>query len=404
MSHTTPSLTPADIDALNQQAWPLQSDLPHIWQLLTHIKEQVETLDYPFGWACYYCNLASYHYFKSNYSEALQTALLAAEQFNVAPASLWKYRFHLRLASIYMYLGLFAESVEHNLLAQKLAEELQLEREHLHCLTSLGATYVSAENYPAALLPLNHALTLLEALNTKYPDLYALCLINLAQTYLPQKEYDKAAECAEKIIKIAPQITSNYDQARMKYAALLTLSEVATHQNKPIQAIKYAENILNTVKNDSRFTQVTLHARQILGQGYLNLKQFAEAEKHLLRGIEEAQEIQLVWFEYQFYDQLSQIYAQQNEYKKAFETHQKFHTLKEQLFQEENQKKVKNLERLYQIQVAQKEAALEAELHQTEQKRQQLADILQEINQLTHSSLPAAEIVQKILLHLNRTH
>lgn len=402
MAPIHPPPTPADMDALNEQAWASQGDLAKTWQQLTHIKEQCETLDYPFGWACYYCTLASYHYLKSNYPEALQTALLAAEQFNVAPASMWKYRFHFRLVSIYMYLGLFAESLNHGFLAQKLAEELQLERERLQCLIGLGATYVSAEDHPAALQQLTHALTLIEALNIKYPDLYALCLINLAQTYLPQKEYDKAAECAEKIIKIAPQITSNYDQPRMKYAALLTLSEVATHQNKPIQAIKYAENILNTIKNDSRFTQITLHARQILGQGYLNLKQFAEAEKHLLQGIETAQEIQLVWFEYQFYEQLAKIYAQQNQFQPAFETYQKFHTLKEQLFQEENQKKVKNLERLYQIQVAQKEAALETELHQTEQKRQQLADILQEINQLAHSSLPAGEIVKKILLHLNR--
>lgn len=372
-----------------------------MWQLLTQIKKQCEATNYSFGLACYHCTLASYHSLKSNYSEALQTALLAAEHFKLAPTSVWKYRFHLRLAYIYMYLGLFTESVQHNLLAQKLAEGLQLERERIDCLIGLGATYGSAEDHPAALQHLKQALTLLEASNHKYPDLYALCLFNLAQNYIAQKQYDTAAEYAEKIIKIIPQITAPYEQSRLKYAALLALSDVATHQNRPLQAIEYAENILNTLKDARRFTQITLHAYKVLGQGYLNLKQFTEAEKQLLSGIEIAHEMHLIWYEYQFYEQLAQVYAQQHQFQPAFETYQKFHTLKEQLFQEENQKKVKNLEALYHVQLAQKEASLQAELHQTEQKRQQLANILQEINQLAHSSLEAEQIVQKILLYLS---
>lgn len=138
MAPIHPSPTPADIDALNEQAWQtVFVNLPEAVTLLPHIKKQCEAINYSFGLACYYCLLASHSYLQANYTQALQEAMTAAPIFAQAPFSVWKFRFHLRLVSIYMYLGAFSESIEHGLLAQKIAQELQLERENLQTLISM---------------------------------------------------------------------------------------------------------------------------------------------------------------------------------------------------------------------------------------------------------------------------
>lgn len=399
---TNPHTTPQHIDELAEQAYKLLStNYEEMFNLLEPLQQKAQAINYSLGLAYYHYLRGAYYYAKSDLSPGLTHTLQALQQLPAADIPpLWLTRFYARLAVIYMLLGSFAEALNYGFLALNSAEKLPPGREKLLALVNLGAIYHSFKEFNNALTYLEQALEFYKAHSLPYMGLYALCLINFAEVYEDLKAYDKAAECDQTILEIAPKISSPYEQKRMNYAALLNLAHISIAQHEPEKAVSYAQNILAQAESDDHFIQIRLEAMSALVEAFIQLNEYQEALKRVKIGVELAQTAQFLGYEYQFYEKEAQIQAHEGQFKEAFEAYQKYHLLKEQVFSEENQKKVQNLEVLHQTELAKKEAALYAELYQEEQHRRKLAETLREVGTLITSSLELEQVLEKILNYL----
>ncbi len=236
-----------------------------------------------------------------------------------------------------LYLSAYAEALDNLLQALRIATEMNDSRMKARVLNNLGLLYIRMEEYPQALT------YLIESLETdtkdNHPAFRAELLENICVAYLNLGKYDQALTHSQKGIALFQQSGNFYGEAK----ALSTAGEIYAAMGHTMQAISYYQKSLK-ISDEIGDAQGSAKAHLLIGnlnykQGNLNTA--LEQLRSALDNAERAQDsTQLSRVHYL----LSRIYRDLQDFEKGLAHFEKFHDVKETVFNEDMATKIKSLE------------------------------------------------------------
>lgn len=316
--------------------------------LLQQAQSIYEKVDHKKQLAWIYALLGQVYLHLSSFVNALQYTLSGLELAQEIGDRAVEGQLLINLGSVYIQRDEFTRALPYILRATKDAEisqDLQIQAEALEksCLV-----YSGLGNAGMALSAGIKSLNLFVDMGEKWGE--ARALNSLGRAYHIMKDYPKALECFEDALKISRQISSPYESV----VSLIRIGQVYAEQELPGQALEPLHEALQVSENiQSRGQQVQCH--------------------------------QL----------LSSVYRQAVQFQRALAHYERFHEIKEQVFNDEAETKLKNLEVVYQVEEARREAEREQlkniALEQEIQERIQAQRALQSANEQLQKEIAIRE-------------
>lgn len=244
--------------------------------------------------------------------------------------------------------GLFNVSKKWHLKGLEISQkykEINLYYTHLHGLAgiynTLGDNTNAIKSYK-------------ECLNFKQDE--EICLgsyINLGNIYSDLKDYEKANYYYNKGKQLSEK--TNNQQAR----AIITLSLGANYQlqEKANDAIKMYNEVV-AVADKNELHQIALIARGNIGDTYIDLKKYKEANEIFNAGLQKAIHFGYLDNEIYFYEELKKTAVLQNDYKVAFDYLNMATKLKDSISKAQQIKEINELEIKYKTAQREKEIKL----------------------------------------------
>jgi signal transduction histidine kinase len=271
------------------------------------------------------------------------------------------------------YQGNYPKALEYYQKTLKIYKELKDTTEIWRCLNSLGILYNSQKNYPKAHVYYLDALKLSKALeqsnDLNYKNKISICLNNIGDNYKYQGQYDEALENLQEALKINTEIKNKKSIA----INLINIGEVYYSQKKYLEALDYYQKALmlfSERKNKSGICCSYLY----MGAVYLRINNNIKSLDYTLKSLKIANELELCGKKREIHRQLSDIYANKMNYKKAYEHFVLYKNLNDSIFNKNNIKEITSLENKYEFEKEKALIALEQQkknaIHDAETKRQ----------------------------------
>lgn len=329
-----------------------------------------------------YLDLANYGLALKLYSDALAIYQEIKDQSQIA-AQL------NNIGIIYAYCGVYDEALA-NLRA---AESLLTERTPLdlkaEILNNIGFAYVTLGDYANAV---PYLLKSLEAANLmKQGDKSANLIVqanihdSLCQAYLALNNLDAALAAGLTSTALCHQS----GDLRKEAEYLLSLGEVYVRLKDPEHAISCYQRSLGLARGHG-FRREEADGLRKMGTLLSRSGDSVQAKRLLSEALSIAQEINIPREVYECHQALSSLYKQAGEFEKALEHYESFHQIKETLFNDQSDQRIKNLEMIHQVEQARRESeiyqqkSIELQKEIDERKKaQELTEVYARIDSLT---------------------
>lgn len=364
-----PALNP--IDTLINQANELRSRDPGRALILAQkalrlAQGDEETPPNPASILDSYVALASVYGRLSDYGQALPYAL-EAMQLSEAQGNMAQQFQSLNLIGVlYLYMGLYPEGLPYLLQAQALAETIGDVTYITTIANNIGWLYLKLDQVEEARRCFEAKLPLVLAHHnlTRQADYHD----NLCQIYQRLGQLAIADQHAQQSVTLYQQVKSVRGEAE----AWTTWGQLHLQQGTYEQAIACLQNALNLFYQVDN-PQGMATAQMTMGQVYEQQNQPVQALFHLHEALSTAEAINALPEQYQCHAALSRNYQTMGDFVSALHHYQQFHRIKEELFNEQTDRRLKSLEVIHRVeQSRQQAAALEREI---EEREQYIADL-----------------------------
>lgn len=312
------------------------------------------------AWAQY--NLADYRDSIMSVQEALQEARnghLEKQEFDALTI----------LGHNYNVIGNWADALHCFTQALVLSKKLNNLRKVATTLSNIGQQYGQSNKHQQALEHYLQGLAILRDLNMSLPMLVHV-LLNVSETYDHLGDYWKALTYSSEGLETSEKANYKTGQA----LALLFTGNVYQHMGAGDTAMTYYNQALRHIHE--------ANAPLYEGEIQKNMAVILLAKGNTAQALAYLQDAQTIFqalgakpelFEVHY--QLAQIYRQMGDFGKAFDQFALFHRVKEEVFNEQADKRQKVLQALYEVEQARLEAEtqynrilmLQAEIQQSEQ-------------------------------------
>lgn len=270
-----------------------------------------EKIGNPEGLATAYNNIGLVKWRQSNFPEALSYFFKALKLFEKSGNKAKIGKCYNNIGLINRNQGNFAEALKYYAKSLKVAEELGNKIEIGNAYNNIGNVYILQHNYPEALKNAEKALQIREIIGHK--EGIGSCYINIGTIYLEQNKKDIALNYFYKALTLFSDIGDD-SGVLFSYSAI---GDVLMKKNDLLPALAYFNKSLElSKKTGSR-----------------------EEEKNSCLNI-------------------SKVYSQLNNYKKAFEFHQLYSNINDSLFNKEKSKVIAEMAAKYDTEKKQREIEL----------------------------------------------
>jgi len=273
--------------------------------VLTRIEAKVEEVDTN-------VEVGRIHLYLAGFVNALQYTLDGLEQARGLDNKVIEARLLDNLGAIYLLRGEYTQALSYLLRANKVAEDAGNMLVLGEIMDHICLVYCRLNNPGSALNAGLRGLNIFRDLNEKQGEVRVLNSLGL--TYQIMKDYPRGLECYQDALKAARTISLRYEIAR----ALLNLAAVHEEQDLPGQSLEYLHEALGVCE--------VIHARGRL------------VDCH---------------------QALASAYRKVNQFQRALFHYENFHELKQLLFNDETETRIKNLEVMYQVEQVKREAEQE---------------------------------------------
>lgn len=274
--------------------------------------------------------------------------------------------------------GEYAKAIEIHKESIQLAQELNDQSVLWKALNNLAWIYSTQSNYSVALEYYLKALKINEQLENQSG--MVTCYLNIAGIKSDQKEYDEALKYLYSALKISEEIGDNLKISM----SLSTIGNVYMKMDDP-RALEYYEKSLKIIGDNSINMTIkvltnmgTIYTRQKnldkaidcfnealhlaekkglrraiadiwskIGLVYIHQKHYSEALNYSKKSLVIANELKLLSLQKEIYGQLSEIYSAINNYQAAYQNHILYKKYNDSIFNENNVKKLADLESAY---------------------------------------------------------
>lgn len=338
--------------------------------------------DYPEGRAMIYNNLSICYQNKKDYNEANYYLLLFKAELNNIPSPLYNIqeRGHKKLlVQKYNYRAIdYYEAGNYDSATIWYVKTInavgQADSSTYNTLVAsyagCGAIAGRLMNEGRALSYFNHA----ETIADQYGDssLLVMVLSNKATVFMQEKNYPLAIATAQKGWNIAQRIGKSTHTTGLTSTIAISLIK----QGKPEEALPYGKIALQ-LATERHTEEDQISAHYVLGFNYVELREYQQAEKHLLAGLHLALSKGQLDNITNAYSQLAAAYEGMGQYEKALQYQKKYTAIRDSLLGHENAERIAEVETRYHVAQKNKEleqkdkALLQNELKIASQRKQQ---------------------------------
>ena len=293
------------------------------------------------------------------------------------------------IGTVYAYCGDYAEALKHFRAAEANFTERTKLVSRAQILNNIGFTYVSlgehASAIPILLESLKAARKMTRPGQTSHLHAQANIYDSLCQAYLAQNDLPSALRAARKSTGICRQIGDLKKEAEY----LLILGDVFYRMGQSDEAENQYQLALGLAREHG-FRREQAEACRRLGKRQGEQGNFELARQLLLSALTIAEENKTLREVYECHFALAGLYKAAGEFQKALEHYEHFHQIKELVFNDQSDQRIKHLEILHQVEQARRDA----EIHQQKsvelqkeilerKKAHELAEILASTDALT---------------------
>lgn len=242
----------------------------------------------------------------------------------------------------YRNLGVYSKAFEKYLEALKLAEEYQNDEQRGYALINLGNLYLFQRNFQGAIRYFIQALDQAQTLGNRRMQAY--CFINLGRSYEGTGEYGQAELYITQAIDIRKQLDDYYGVI----AAQIELADIYRKRGDLNRALDKANEIISEIDEEDN-PRVLILAYLTLSRIYLGQGDSERSESYAKEALRLSKNVSSRYDEKNVLELLSEIYFSVKEYEDAYLNHVNYAELNQQLFSEENIRKIEQLKNQYEI-------------------------------------------------------
>ena len=341
------------VDHLNTLSWDLMLRDPSAGLVLCEeALTFAEKISYIKGIADSYLSIGWCRIYLADYPDALKNFFLARERYRETDHSEGLMKTFNALGVAYNNLGQIDTAIEYY---QKSLDLARLEGNRERCLAALnniGEVKLTLQNHEDAIPYLREAREIGRDLHLKGET--ANILANLAQCYQKSGKRDEAYRFFLDALELAREIEDRINEAR--YLSLL--GEYYGKNGKSEEAIgSYLKSLSISEQTGDKLGQC--EALRHLGKQYLFLKDYKKAEEVLKKTLSLSEEIHALHVQERTYKTLSRLFEEKENYKKSLLYFKEFYRIKQKVFSEETEKKLKSAKLEGELEGAKKEAIID---------------------------------------------
>jgi signal transduction histidine kinase len=273
---------------------------------------------------------------------------------------------------VYCLQSNYPKSIEYDLKALKIAEELDNKNQIVSLNSNIGTNYKEQGDYPKALDQFFKAMKIADGMNSKVQLLLPLMYIggvyvltndnpraleyylralkiaedsvkenvvpitfNIANVYHKQKESAKALEYCNKALSMDKRYLNKYYYA----GAFILMGEIYAEGNKRQEALEYYLKALKLTEETGDKKGQT-NALNSIGKIYTSIKKYRNADHYLQKALMICDSIGIVKLKLEVEQNLSTLYEQTGNDKKALDHYKKAMIAKDSLFNQEKEREM----------------------------------------------------------------
>jgi len=248
-----------------------------------------------------------------------------------------------------IHLGTYAEALDNLLKAVKLAEKLNDARLQIQALNNLGVLYIRMEDYQKALTFLQQGADLTPNFEHEKADLYN----NICLAFLHSGKYNQALTHGQKAIALQEQSRDCISLSK----AYNTTGQVYAAMGHSMEALNYFHHSLSQCETEQDI-RGTARSHYLIGSLLYRQGETDEALKNLHLALRYAEQGNSTTLAYQALHTLYQIYRELEKYQDALIYFEKYHQIKEVVFDEDMTTKIKSLEILHEVKETQQNSEI----------------------------------------------
>ncbi|MBK9054571.1 MAG: tetratricopeptide repeat protein [Chloroflexi bacterium] len=308
---------------------------------------------------CYVTLGATYSYL-SDHEQAIACSLKAVQLSQERDDKTHLFHSLNQVGVSYAHMGLYPEGLTYLLQAQAVAEEFGSVNNRTAAANNIGWLYLKLGWFDEARRCFEAALPLVMAHDNKQRE--ADFHDNLSQVYQGLGQLETALQHGEQSVATYHQLGSVRGEAEA-WTTLGQLHFRQAHHEQAILCLQNAPRLFHQVDNP----QGIVTAQLVMGQVYEQQGQLVLALTHLHEVLALAEVLNIQREQYECHEALSRIYQTTGDLALALHHYQQFHGVKENLFNEQADSRLKSLEVRSRVEQSQQEAlALQREIEEHE--------------------------------------
>ncbi len=327
-------------------------------------------------------NMANCHYYSGEYSKSITMKLDAIDYYKANEMSNDLAREYNTISVFYRSLGDMRKSIDFCLKSLKIKEQLKDKNGISTALINLGVFYKEMNENSQALQYYQKALKLTKELGDQKG--VSIILNNIGNILLEENKLAKAEKYFQDSYQIKKQIDDNEGMIHI-LQNLGTVKMLKAKYEDALSRLKKALELAEKIGSKQKKHSIL----QVIGEVYINMNKYEKAETNLMESqhyfTEKGVKNELLE-NYQF---CSELYEKQADYKRANEYLHKYNCLKEEIFSEEKAEKIAEMQTRYETEKKEKEAEiyrlknidLKNKNKAIEQQKKELEETLQKLQE-----------------------
>lgn len=255
------------------------------------------------------------------------------------------------LGLIYTSLGDYDKAFEYCISALLIKQDAGDKMGESHSLLNLGNLYMYQGDAEKALEHYLECLYIQEEISDR--DGRSHTLLNLAEVYLQLNEPDRAVECIGSCL----ELVQNIGDRRLESYALGITATIHEQREEYDEALANYSQCLK-IRHDIGYRQGEIVTLTSMGSLCTKLGRFDNASIYLHEALHIADSLDAKNRLYDVHEKLSTLYEQSGDPARALHHHKQFYSLQKEVANEQDKLRIKNLQALYELEQATKEARI----------------------------------------------
>lgn len=297
---------------------------------------------------------SSIDYMKNRYADALRVLQAALETYQNYQHLEGEANALQSIGRVYRLIGDFPVALAAHQQSLSIRERLGNPYELADTYIGIGLVYQSMDNHQEAVPAFLKALTEFEQLDD--PKGKAMALGNLGGSYQALKDYSSALKNFERILPIFEESDDQRQFATTLCNIGLIYSATGRFQ-EAIHSIRQSLDIRRKIGNQFGVIMSILALHEAYKEN--GSPSGCEVLKELLDALSIAESIQAKKQIYRLHERIAECYEGLNDVPNAYKHFKAFHALKSEVFSEESDARLKNLEIVFKVEEAKKQAEIE---------------------------------------------